>query len=118
MTTEEVAVRLYELCSENKFGQAQQELFAEDAESIEPSHTMGIQTVKGLDSIVEKGRQFQNSVEEMHDGWVNEPQVYGNYIAMQMGMDVTMKEYGRSSMNELVVYEVKDGKIIKEQFFF
>ena len=35
-----------------------------------------------------------------------------------MGMDVTMKGMGRQKMDELAVYEVKDGKIVKEQFFF
>ena len=30
-------------------------------------------------------------VEEMHGGWVGEPIVGGNYIAVAMGMDVTMK---------------------------
>jgi hypothetical protein len=35
-----------------------------------------------------------------------------------MGMDVTMKGQGRSKMDEIAVYEVKDGKIVKEQFFY
>jgi limonene-1,2-epoxide hydrolase len=35
-----------------------------------------------------------------------------------MGMDVTMKGAGRINMEEIAVYEVKDGKIVKEQFFF
>lgn len=32
-------------------------------------------------------------------------------------MDVTMKGAGRVKMDE-IVYEVKNGKIVKEQFFF
>jgi hypothetical protein len=35
-----------------------------------------------------------------------------------MGMDVTMKGQDRAKMDEIVVYEVKDGKIVKEQFFY
>jgi limonene-1,2-epoxide hydrolase len=35
-----------------------------------------------------------------------------------MGMDVTMKGPGRVQMDEIAVYEVKDGKIVKEQFFY
>jgi hypothetical protein len=35
-----------------------------------------------------------------------------------MGMDVTMKGMGRMKMDEVAVYEVKNGKIVKEQFFF
>jgi hypothetical protein len=36
MTTKEVANRLHELFQANKWMEAQQELFSEDAESIEP----------------------------------------------------------------------------------
>ena len=57
-------------------------------------------------------------VEEMHGGYSNEPQVAGNHFAVAMGMDVTMKGQGRTKMDEIAVYEVKDGKIVKEQFFY
>jgi len=57
-------------------------------------------------------------VEEVHGGWVSEPIVAGNYISVAMGMDVTMKGQGRMNMDEIAVYEVKDGKIVKEQFFY
>jgi limonene-1,2-epoxide hydrolase len=33
-----------------------------------------------------------------------------------MRLDVTMKGQGRMDMSELCVYDVKDGKIISEQF--
>jgi hypothetical protein len=57
-------------------------------------------------------------VEEVHGGWVSEPLVAGNHIAFGMGMDVTMKGKGRTKMDEIAVYEVKDGRIVKEQFFY
>ena len=68
---------------------------------------------------LKKGEVFSSMVEEMHGGWVSEPQVAGNFISFGMGMDVTMKGgVGRMKMDEIAVYEVKDGKIVKEQFFF
>ncbi|HLG40260.1 MAG TPA: nuclear transport factor 2 family protein [Chitinophagaceae bacterium] len=118
MTTKEVADRLSQLFKEYKWEQAQEELFSKDAESIEPPHAQGLQTVKGIDAIKKKGEDFNNMVEEMHGGWVGEPIVGGNYIAVAMGMDVTMKGAGRMQMEEICVYEVKDGKIVKEQFFY
>ena len=57
-------------------------------------------------------------VEEMHSGYCSEPVVGGSYFSVAMGMDVTMKGVGRINMDEIAVYEVKDGKIVKEQFFF
>jgi hypothetical protein len=118
MTTKEVADRLSQLFKEYKWKEAYDELFSQNAVSIEPPHSQGLQTVEGLDNIRKKGEQFNEMVEEMHGGWVGEPIVGGNYISVAMGMDVTMKGAGRMKMEEICVYEVKDGKIVKEQFFY
>ena len=118
MTTQDVANRLHELFKENKWMEAQQELFSEDAESIEPEHSPGLKTVKGKDAIRKKGEEFNNMVEEMHGGYSSEPIVAGNFIAVAMGIDATYKGMGRQKMDEIALYEVKDGKIVKEQFFY
>src|SRR5678810_955013 len=89
MTTKDVANRLYELFKENKWMEAQQELFSDDAESIEPKDSPGMKSVKGIDAIRKKGEDFNNMVEEVHGGWVSEPIVAGKYIAVAMGMDCT-----------------------------
>lgn len=118
MTTQEVANQMNELFKENKWDKVQEALYAEDCESIEPAGAQGLKTVKGMAAIREKGRQFNETIEEMHGGWCSEPLVGGNYISFSMGMDVTTKGMGRLKMEEICVYEVKDGKIIKEQFFY
>jgi len=118
MTTKDVANRLHELFNEGKWQQAQDEFFTTDAESVEPAKAQGMQTVKGLDAIKKKGQQFNEMVEEMHGGYVSDPIVAGNHIAFAMGMDCTYKGMGRQKMDEIVIYEVKDGKIVKEQFFY
>ena len=107
-----------ELFKENKWQQVQDELYAENAVSIEPPHAQGLQTVEGLAAIKQKGEQFQSMIEAMHGGWVSDLIVGGNFITCAMGMDVTMKGMGRMEMNEVCVYEVKDGKVVREQFFF
>ena len=117
-TTQEVADRLSELFQEYKWIEAQQELFSDDAESIEPPHAQGLQSVRGKDQLAKKAEQFNEMVEEMHGGYVGKPIVAGNHIAVAMGMDVTFKGMGRKKMDEIAVYEVKDGKIVKEQFFY
>ena len=50
-TTQEVANRMNELFKENKWAEVQEELFAENAVSIEPPHSQGLQTVEGLAAI-------------------------------------------------------------------
>jgi ketosteroid isomerase-like protein len=57
-------------------------------------------------------------VEQVHGGYSSAPVVGGNHFSVAMGMDVTMKGAGRVKMDEIAVYEVKDGKIVKEQFFY
>jgi hypothetical protein len=117
-TTQEVANRMNELFKEFKWSQVQEELFAENAVSIEPPGSQGLQTAEGLAAIKKKGEDFDKMVEEMHGGWVSDPLVGGRFITFAMGMDVTMKGMGRQKMDEIALYEVKDGKIVREQFFY
>ena len=120
MTTQEVANRFSVLSKEGKFDVIQDELYSSDCESIEPQsgEGSGLTHAKGIEAIKEKGKKFNESVEEMHGGYSSEPIVGGNYFSVAMGMDVTMKGMDRMKMDEICVYEVKDGKITKEQFFF
>lgn len=117
MNTTEVAGRFHELAQQGNWDQILNELFSEDAESIEPPGSEGLPTVRGLDKIEEKGKLWASMIEEVHGGYSNEPQVAGNYFVCTMGIDVTMKGQPRSKMDEVALYEVKNGKIVKEQFF-
>ena len=117
-TTAEVAARFNELAKEGSWDKVQDELFADNAASVEPPTSPGLQSVQGLSAIKEKGKQFNEMVEEMHDGYSTDPVVAGNHFAVAMGLDATMKGMGRVKMDEIAIYEVKNGKIVKEQFFF
>jgi hypothetical protein len=117
-TTQEVANRFNELAQTAQWDQIQDELYSDDAESIEPPGVPGMESVKGLDAIRKKGQQFGAMVEEMHGGYSGDPIVAGDHFAVPMGMDVTFKGMGRMNLEEIAVYEVRDGKITKEQFFF
>jgi len=118
MTTTDVANRFNELAQTGQWALIQGELYADNAVSIEPESYPGTKVANGLEAIGEKGKQFGEMVEEMHGGYSNNPVVAGNHFAVAMGMDVTMKGQGRTKMDEIAVYEVKDGKIVKEQFFY
>jgi len=118
MTTKEVASRLAELCRQGKWEQAQKELFAQDAVSIEPHASPAFEKeTKGLNAIFEKGRKFESMTQELHRIEISEPVVAGNALAFKLTMDITMKERPRETWEEVCVYQVKDGKIVSEQFF-
>ena len=118
MTTQEVANRFHELAQTGQWDKIQDELFANNAVSIEPQGAQGLKSVEGMAAIKEKGKQFGEMVEEMHGGYTSAPVVGGRFFSVAMGMDCTMKGMGRQKMDEIALYEVKDGKIVKEQFFY
>lgn len=118
MTTKEVAKRFYELAQSGSWDAIYDELYSKNAKSIEPEHSEGLRTVAGMDAIREKGKQWSESIEEVHGGYTNEPQVAGNYFTCTMGFDATFKGQGRMNMEEVALYHVKDGKIVAEQFFY
>ena len=120
MNTEQVAARLVELCRAGKFEEAQSELYADDAVSLEPegSPQGAGGNVKGLAAIRAKSQQFHDSVEAFHSVTCTDPVVAGNWFSIGMGVDATYKGAGRIAMSEICVYQVRDGKIAHEQFFY
>jgi hypothetical protein len=85
--------------------------------SVEPRETpLFAKETRGLPAIIEKGRKFDAMVEKLHAITVSAPVVATNAFACMMDMDVTMKGQGRMKMSELCVYDVKDGKIVREEF--
>lgn len=118
LTTQDVANRFSQLAKENRWDLILDELYSSEAVSIEPSHASMLPNAEGIAAIKQKGESFNAMIEEMHGGWCSEPVVGGNHFSVAMGMDVTMKGAGRIPMDEVCVYEVKEGKIVKEQFFY
>jgi hypothetical protein len=118
METTEVAKKLVEFCRKADWTAAHDTLYAPDAVSIEPYSTPEFaKETKGLSAIREKGQKFDSMVEQMHSIETSEPLIAGNTIAFTLAMDVTMKGQQRMKQPELCVYQLKDGKIISEQFF-
>jgi hypothetical protein len=111
--------RLVSLCREGKFNEAQNELFAPDARSIEMEGMSGdLGTVQGMEAIREKGRKFDASLTAVHSITCGDPLIAGSFFAVRMDLDATYKEGGRRAMSELCVYEVVNDKIVREQFFY
>ena len=120
MSTGNVARRLIELCRAGQFDRAVEELYAKDARSIEmdglTDGTLG--NVEGLDAIKQKGKKFEASVAQVHGITVSDPLIAGPFFTIALGFDATYKEGGRRAMKEVCVYEVKNDKIVREQFFY
>lgn len=120
MTTAHIAHRLVELFNQGKNEQILDELFAEDAQNIEmpPMADGPLGNAKGLDAIRLKGQAWMDSVQEVHASRMGEPMVAGHWFALPLALDITYKGQPRMQMEEICVYEVRDGKIVREQFFY
>jgi ketosteroid isomerase-like protein len=119
MTTEQVAQRYYELIQQHQYEQIQNELYAPDAVSIEPENDSNLPlTVTGIEALRQKEGLFFSQVDEMFGSYMSAPVVSTFFFSMMTGMDVRMKGKQRKNKEQICVFEVRGGKIVKEQFFY
>ena len=117
-TTQEVAARFNELAQQEKWFEIQDELFAENVRSIDPPHSPYFQYAEGKSPVRKKGEDWVKRVEAAHRRYTTEPVVGGNHFAVGREVDITVQGLGRIQINEIMLYEVKDGQIVLEQFFY
>ena len=118
MTTKQVADQLVKMCRAGKVEEAKQELFTEETLSIEPGEGVLPKETKGLKAIQQKADLFISMVDEFHGNTISDPVVAGNYFSLAWETDLKMKGSDREIVSELCVYEVRDGKILSERFFY
>ena len=116
MTVQEVANRLVELCRENKMQEAIHELYSPEIVSIEPEGSP-TPVMRGFEGMQKKGEEWSKTVTNMNSFSVSDPIVAENFFTIGMYMNVDMADGSKGvQMDELCIYEVRDGKIIKEEF--
>lgn len=117
MTTQEVADKLIGYCRQGQFDKAIQELYGLNIESIEPDGAP-MKEVRGLEAVKQKTEQFNNMVEEFHGMAVSDPLVADKFFSCRMTMEATFKGGGRTTLDEVCLYKVDEGKIVREEFFY
>ena len=119
-STATVADELVSFCRVGKNLDAINSLYSPDIVSIESMGNEQMpQEMKGIDAIRGKN-QWWSENNEVHSATVDGPFV-GNddKFAVYYNYDVTSKPTGkRNNMEEMALYTVKDGKIVREQFFY
>ena len=118
MTTQEIAEALVQYNRDLQFIEAYDTLFHPDATSDEmPDVPGGMVHLEGIEDIKKKGAAWEKD-EEIHsvDG---EILVAEDWFAVKWAMDTTFRATGeRRTLEELSMYEVRDGKIVAERFFY
>lgn len=118
MTTQEIANRLVELCRANKEQQAIKELYAENFVSLEAEGAPNPRSV-GHAAHTEKGKNFEAMIANMNAITWTDPIVAENFFTLGLYMNVDMTNGAKDvNMDEICVYQVREGKIVLEQFFY
>jgi ketosteroid isomerase-like protein len=116
MATKDVAEGLVRLCKEGKFEEAIREYYSEKIVSVEPSGDPA--TVTGIAAVIGKAEWWHANF-DVHSMEVSEPYVNGHHFAVRFILDATFKPAGkRSTMDEIALYTVEEGKIVHEMFLF
>ena len=118
LTTQQVVARFNELAQQEKWFDIQDELFADNVISIDPPNSPYFKYAEGKSAVRKKGEDFVTRVTEAHKRYTTRPIVSGNHFAVGREVDITVLGHGRIQINEIMLYEVKDGQIISEQFFY
>lgn len=122
MDTKQVGEKLVGLCREGKNLEAVDTLYDADIVSVEaiggpemPAEMRGIDAIRGKNQW-----WFENH--EIHDAAVEGPFPHNDRFAVKYHYDVTAKAGPmagqRMAMDEVALYTVKDGKIVREEFFY
>jgi hypothetical protein len=118
LTTQEVVARFIELAQQEKWFEIQDELFADNVKSTDPPHSPYFKYAEGKAAVRKKGEAFVSQIEAAHGTYTTQPVIGGNHFAVGRGVDLTVKGFGQVKIDQIMLYEVKDGQIISEQFFY
>jgi hypothetical protein len=121
MTTQEIATRYQELMTQRKFIEIQDTYYHEDVicQESEKADSMGMSIfTNGREAVKAKGIARRATIETMHSYFCSEPIVAGEFFSVVLKQEVTFKGKPRAAVEEIGVFYVKDGKIVKEQFFY
>ena len=119
-STATVAEELVAFCRAGRNMDAINTLYSPQIVSVESMGNAQMpQEMKGLNAIRQKNEWWVAN-NEVHSAKVDGPFVgEGDTFAVYYKYDITSKPTGkRTGMEEMALYTVKDGKIVREQFFY
>jgi ketosteroid isomerase-like protein len=121
MNAHELGKKLVELCKQNKNSESINTLYANDVESVEAHAPPGAgnRAVKGIEAVRGKNQWWSDN------HVVHKAEVYGPYphgddrFAVRFVYDITHKPSSqRMTMDEIAVFTVANGKVVREEFFY
>lgn len=118
MEIKEIAEKLVNYCNAGDYESCYQELYSPEIVSIEPDGAMH-KEVKGFEGIKMKGKAWNDMVEQVFSAKMGDIIIGDGHFAVTSSINLKYKGApGPIDFKEICVYQVKDGKIVKEQFFY
>src|SRR5260221_3294928 len=122
MDTRAVGDQLVALSREGKILDAVEKLYSAQIVSVEPMEMPNMPAEQhGLAAIRGKN-EWWYSHNEVHSGKADGPFVNGDRFAVGFEFDVTARDGERAgqrnTFREVALYTVKDGKIVREEFYY
>jgi hypothetical protein len=121
MSTYEIASQYQEMMNLRKFLEIQETFYDEHVVSQEPEKAaaVGLAVVtNGLEAVKAKGVARRTTIETVHTYVCSEPLVAGDFFTVVLKQEITFKGKPRMAIEEIGVFQVKNDKIVKEQFFY
>src|SRR5438067_13756352 len=117
MSTEDVAMRLVELCKGSEWKKAVDDLYSKDIVSVEPREMAGLPAeMRGIDQVRGKNDWGEKKM-EVNDSKVSGPFVAGDTLVVRFDIDPSDKNpKKRIKMSEEGFNPAKNEKIAKERF--
>jgi hypothetical protein len=118
MNTTEIAKTLVDYCRQEDWEKAYRELYSPKIVSIEFGDESPMGHLEGMEELMKKGAWWAETF-DVHEIEVSDPIVAEDWFSVRFTMDTTHKPSGqRSTTSEIAVYQVEDGKVVREQFFY
>lgn len=117
--TLDIANKLVNFCKRGDYVGAVESLYSPDIDSQEAIAMPGMPDhVHGLDAIRKKNKEWTDSM-EVHSSQIDGPFPLGDRFAVHFKYDATDRNTKkRMTFDEVALYTVRNGKIIKEEFFY
>jgi hypothetical protein len=117
-----IGTKLVHFCRNGLNLEAISTLYSPDIVSVEAFGTADFPAeIRGIDNVVAKNKKWYD-LNEVHHGSVEGPYPHGDRFAVIFHYETTPKEGPRkgqrAEFQEVAVYSVKDGKIVREEFFY
>ncbi len=114
MPIDENVRKLISLVEQGRFLEAIQEFYANDASMQENNDPPRV----GLPALLEREKQFLNSIREMRVHRADSYVVDGNRAAINWIFETTDSQGKRRRLDEVAYQLWQDGKIIRERFYY